>query len=173
MFIEIPVSCMSVRAAKIDRGMLTAATSVERRLNRNRKIVRIAKSAPSPPSRTSPSRDSTMKPDRSRHGQDPDVGAAGLGSRQLGLNGLCDGDRVGAGRLGHRDRDRGLAIRSGVTGRGKTDLLDRAQLADRDRGDRQRPATSGTRRDGRRGGRAGQARHPDTDHEVGDRVDRA
>ena len=65
MFIEMPVSCMSVSAAKIDSGMLTAATSVERRLNRNRKIVRIAKSAPRPPSRTSPSRDSLMKPDRS------------------------------------------------------------------------------------------------------------
>ena len=52
---------MMVRAVKMDSGMLTAATSVERRLSRNRKMVRTAKKAPSRPSRTRPSRDSLMK----------------------------------------------------------------------------------------------------------------
>ena len=45
--------------------MLIAATIVARRLNRNRKIVMTAKTAPSPPSRSSPSRDSLMNVDRS------------------------------------------------------------------------------------------------------------
>ena len=37
---------MTTSAVRIDSGMLIAATIVERTLNRNRKIVRIAKSAP-------------------------------------------------------------------------------------------------------------------------------
>jgi hypothetical protein len=45
--------------------MLIAATIVDRTLNRNAKIVRIAKNAPRPPSRTRPSRDSMMNVDRS------------------------------------------------------------------------------------------------------------
>ena len=65
MFRLIPVSCMITRAVRIDSGMEIAATSVERTLNRNRKIVRTANSAPRPPSRTSPSVDSLMKSDRS------------------------------------------------------------------------------------------------------------
>ncbi len=63
--IVIPVICMITRAVSTESGMLTAATRVERRLNRNRKIVRMAKNAPRPPSRRSPSRDSLMKVDRS------------------------------------------------------------------------------------------------------------
>ena len=65
MLMVMPVSCMITSAVRIDSGMLIAATSVERRLNRNRKIVRIAKRAPRPPSRSRPSRDSLMKSDRS------------------------------------------------------------------------------------------------------------
>ena len=61
----IPVACMITSAARIESGMLTAATIVERMLNRNRKIVRIANTAPRPPSRTSPSRDSLMNVERS------------------------------------------------------------------------------------------------------------
>ena len=45
--------------------MLAAATIVERRLNRNRKMVRTANRAPVPPSRRRPSRDSVMNEDRS------------------------------------------------------------------------------------------------------------
>ena len=65
MFRVIPVTCMTTSAVSTESGMLTAATSVERRLNRNRKIVRTANSAPRPPSRRRPSRDSLMKVDRS------------------------------------------------------------------------------------------------------------
>ena len=61
----IPVICMITSAVRTDSGMLTAATSVERRLNRKRKIVRIAKIAPRPPSWSRPSRESLMKVDRS------------------------------------------------------------------------------------------------------------
>ncbi len=61
----MPVSCMTTSAARIESGMLTAATIVERMLNRNRKIVRMANRAPRPPSLTRPSRDSLMKVDRS------------------------------------------------------------------------------------------------------------
>ncbi len=63
--IVMPVICMITRAVSTDSGMLTAATSVERTLNRNRKIVRIAKSAPRPPSLSRPSRDSLMNVERS------------------------------------------------------------------------------------------------------------
>ncbi len=65
MLIVTPATSMSVRAAMIDTGMLTAATSVDRRLIRNTKIVMIAKSAPRPPSRTRLSRDSMMKVEKS------------------------------------------------------------------------------------------------------------
>ncbi len=65
MFRLIPVSCMTTSAVRIDSGMEIAATSVERTLNRNRKIVRTANMAPRPPSRSRPSVDSLMKSDRS------------------------------------------------------------------------------------------------------------
>ncbi len=65
MFRLTPVSCMITSAARIESGMLTAATSVLRMLNRNRKIVRTANAAPRPPSLSRPSRDSLMKLDRS------------------------------------------------------------------------------------------------------------
>ena len=61
MLMVRPARPMMVRAVKMDSGMLTAATSVERRLSRNRKMVRTANRAPSRPSRTRPSRDSLMK----------------------------------------------------------------------------------------------------------------
>ncbi len=61
MLMVRPARPMMVRAVRIDSGMLTAATSVERRLSRNRKMVRTANRAPSRPSRTRPSRDSLMK----------------------------------------------------------------------------------------------------------------
>ncbi len=65
MLMVTPVSCMITSAVRIDSGMLIAATTVARMLNRNRKIVRIAKIAPRPPSRTSPLADSLMNTDRS------------------------------------------------------------------------------------------------------------
>ena len=65
MLMVTPVSCMITSAVRIESGMLIAATIVARMLNRNRKIVRIAKTAPRPPSRTRPSRDSLMNTDRS------------------------------------------------------------------------------------------------------------
>jgi hypothetical protein len=65
MFNVIPVTCMTTSAVSTESGMLTAATSVERRLNRNRKIVSTANRAPRPPSRSRPSRDSLMKVERS------------------------------------------------------------------------------------------------------------
>ena len=65
MLMVMPVSCMTTRAVMIESGMLMAATMVDRTLSRNAKIVRIANRAPRPPSRTSPSRDSMMKVDRS------------------------------------------------------------------------------------------------------------
>ncbi len=65
MFRLIPAICMTTSAVRIESGMLIAATIVDRRLNRNRKIVTIAKTAPRPPSRSSPSVDSVMKSDRS------------------------------------------------------------------------------------------------------------
>ncbi len=65
MFRVTPAICMTTSAVRTESGMLTAATSVERRLNRNRKIVMTAKRAPVPPSRSRPSRDSVMKVDRS------------------------------------------------------------------------------------------------------------
>ena len=61
----IPVICITTRAVRMDSGMEIAATSVARRLHRNRKMVRTANSAPRPPSRISPSVDSLMKSDRS------------------------------------------------------------------------------------------------------------
>ena len=61
MFIVIPASCMSTIAISSDSGMLIAATNVERRLKRKKKIVRTAKTAPRPPSFSRPSRDSMMK----------------------------------------------------------------------------------------------------------------
>ena len=63
MFRVIPANCMITRAVRIDSGMLTAATKVERTLSRNAKIVRTAKIAPRPPSRSRPSLDSRMKTD--------------------------------------------------------------------------------------------------------------
>ncbi len=63
--IVMPVICMITSAVNTDSGMLTAATSVARMLKRNRKIVRIAKNAPRPPSLSRPSRDSLMKVERS------------------------------------------------------------------------------------------------------------
>ena len=65
MFRVIPVTCITTSAVSTDSGMLTAATSVERRLNRNRKIVITANRAPSPPSWSRPSRDSLMNVERS------------------------------------------------------------------------------------------------------------
>jgi hypothetical protein len=65
MFRVMPPADMSTRAVRIESGMLIAATSVERRLPRKKKIVMIAKRAPSPPSRRSPVVDSLMKVDRS------------------------------------------------------------------------------------------------------------
>ena len=63
MFSVIPAICMITSAARMESGMLTAATSVDRTLSRKRKIVRTAKMAPRPPSRSSPSLDSRMKVD--------------------------------------------------------------------------------------------------------------
>ena len=60
-----PVACMITSAARIESGMLTAATIVERMLARNRKIVSTANTAPRPPSRSRPSRDSLMNDERS------------------------------------------------------------------------------------------------------------
>ena len=77
----IPVICMITSAVRIESGMLTAATSVERMLNRNRKIVRIAKSAPRPPSLSSPSRDSLMKVERSE--MTVDLDGVGVGGADL------------------------------------------------------------------------------------------
>ena len=63
MFRVIPATCMITSAVRIDSGMLTAATKVERTFSRNRKIVRTAKIAPRPPSRSRPSLDSRMNED--------------------------------------------------------------------------------------------------------------
>ena len=65
MLIVTPVICMITSAVRIESGMLIAATIVARRLSRNRKMTMTAKMAPRPPSRSSPSRDSLMKTDRS------------------------------------------------------------------------------------------------------------
>ena len=64
---------MTTSAVRIDSGMLTAATKVDRRLTRNRKIVRTAKTAPRPPSRRSPSLDSRMNDGLIRDGRDFDL----------------------------------------------------------------------------------------------------
>ncbi len=61
MFIVIPVSCMATTAMSSESGMLSAATSVDRRLKRKKKIVSTANTAPRAPSFSSPSRDSMMK----------------------------------------------------------------------------------------------------------------
>jgi hypothetical protein len=50
MFMVIPDSCIATTAMSSESGMLSAATNVERRLNRKAKIVSTAKIAPSPPS---------------------------------------------------------------------------------------------------------------------------
>jgi hypothetical protein len=63
MFSVMPANCMTTSAVKIESGMLMAATNVERRLNRKKKIVRTANTAPRPPSRRSPSLDSRMNVD--------------------------------------------------------------------------------------------------------------
>ena len=101
MLMVMPVICMTTSAVRIDSGMLIAATIVDRTLSRNAKIVRIAKSAPRPPSRTRPSRDSMMNVDRSLTVVMVSSSAwrsADLG--ELGLDGLGDLDRVGGRRLG-------------------------------------------------------------------------
>jgi hypothetical protein len=54
MFSVIPATCMITSAVRIESGMLTAATNVERTFSRNRKIVMTAKIAPRPPSRSRP-----------------------------------------------------------------------------------------------------------------------
>ena len=114
-----PVSCMTTSAVRIDSGMLIAATIVARRLSRNRKIVRIAKTAPRPPSRSSPSRDSLMKTDRSWTVVTViSVGVAGGDLGQLGLDGVGDLDRVGVRGLGDGQRQRRLAVGPAVAGDG-------------------------------------------------------
>jgi len=60
MLIVIPATSINVRAVMMETGMLTAATRVDRRLSRKKKMVRIAKNAPRRPSRTRLSRDSMM-----------------------------------------------------------------------------------------------------------------
>ena len=72
MFSVMPVVCMITSAGRIESGMLTAATIVERMLSRNRKIVRTANRAPRPPSRSSPSRDSLMNDGQVGHDRDGD-----------------------------------------------------------------------------------------------------
>ena len=134
MFRVIPVACMITRAARIESGMLTAATIVERMLNRNRKIVRTANRAPRPPSRRSPSRDSLMKFDRSEttviaHG----VGVLLAELVELGRDGVGDLDGVGVRGLGDRQRHRGLAVGARVAGGRDALDVDRAEVADRDR----------------------------------------
>ena len=61
MFIVMPDSCIATTAMSSESGMLSAATNVDRRLNRNAKIVSTANTAPRPPSFSRPSRDSMMK----------------------------------------------------------------------------------------------------------------
>ena len=65
MLSVMPVICMTTSAVSSESGMLTAATMVERRLNRNRKIVRTAKIAPVRPSWSRPSVDCLMNVERS------------------------------------------------------------------------------------------------------------
>ena len=65
MLIVIPVVAIRMMAASTLSGMLTAATTVERRLRRKTKITTTAKNAPSPPSFKSASMDSKMKIDES------------------------------------------------------------------------------------------------------------
>ena len=65
MLIVIPVVDMRMIAARTLNGMLTAATTVERRLSRKIKITTTAKPAPRPPSVRSASMDSRMKTDES------------------------------------------------------------------------------------------------------------
>ena len=61
MLMVTPATSISVSAVMIETGMLTAATRVDRRLSRKKKIVMMAKMAPRAPSRTRLSRDSMMK----------------------------------------------------------------------------------------------------------------
>ena len=87
--------------------MLTAATIVARRLNRNRKIVMTANRAPRPPSRSSPSVDSLMKSDEVRDDRDLElVGMAGGDLVELGRDRVGDEDRVRVTGLGDRERQR-------------------------------------------------------------------
>ena len=134
----IPVSCMITSAARIESGMLTAATIVARMLNRNRKIVRIAKRAPRPPSLTRPSRDSLMNVDRSdddrRSSRCPAYCSPSSSSLAVTASATCDG--VGVRGLRDRQRERRLAVGAGVAGRRDAGDLDRADVADRDRGGR-------------------------------------
>ena len=129
-----PATCMSTSAVRMDSGMLIAATSVERTLNRNRKMVMIAKSAPRPPSRSRPSCDSSMKLDRSWTTVTvSSPGCAAGGVVEDLLDSLRDLDGVRARRLGHRQRERRVAIRARVAGRGDVLELDSANVAELDR----------------------------------------
>jgi hypothetical protein len=112
MFSVIPAICMITSAVRIDSGMLTAATNVERRFNRNRKIVMTAKIAPRPPSRSRPSLDSRMNVDWSATvAISISPGMAGGDLVELRLDVLSDRDGVRGAGLADRDRHRGLAVR--------------------------------------------------------------
>ena len=130
-----PVSCITTSAASTDSGMLIAATSVERTLVRNSRIVMIAKSAPRPPSRTRPSRDSSMKVDRSATIVIVELArVAGGDLVELGRDLLGDDDGVAVAGLGDRERERRLAVGPGEARGADVRDLDRADVRDRDRG---------------------------------------
>ena len=166
MFRVTPVACMITSAARIESGMLIAATSVARMLNRNRKIVRTANRAPRPPSRTQAV--AGLDDERREVGDDVDVDGVrvlGLELVEGGGHLLGDLDGVRVGRLGHGQRQGRLAVGPRVAGRRDAGELDRAEVADRDRRrgggrdgrGRRRRGGGGVERGGgigRRGGRA-------------------
>ena len=165
MLMVTPVSCMITSAVRIDSGMLIAATTVARMLNRNRKIVRIAKIAPRPPSRTRPVGRFLDEHGQVRDGRDRQlirVARADLG--QLGLDRVGHLDRVGVGLLGDGDGQGLVAVGPAEAGRGHELGADGAEVAD---GDRLRDGRGGARtgagatRRGAGDARRGRLREPD------------
>ncbi len=131
MLIVTPVICITTRAVRIDSGMLIAATTVARRLSRNRKIVMIANSAPRPPSRSRPSRDSLMKTDRSWTVVIVSWSACSAAiSASLALTASATSTVLASEVFDTVRVERRVAVRPAVAGGGDLDELDRADIGD-------------------------------------------
>ena len=134
MFSVMPANCMITRAVRIDSGMLTAATNVERRLQQEQEDREDREDrAETALAQQSLAR---LEDEDGLIGDGHDLDLARVAGRdlvELRLDGLGDRHGVRGARLADRDRDRRLAVGPAVAGRRLIGELDRADVADRDR----------------------------------------